>query len=38
MKGLVDTEHELLVHEETLNELHQKVARGESIVSIRLSS
>ncbi|THH01561.1 hypothetical protein EW026_g1173 [Hermanssonia centrifuga] len=34
MKGLVDTEHELLVHEETLNELHQKVARGESIIYI----
>ncbi|KAI0345761.1 hypothetical protein BDW22DRAFT_1325047 [Trametopsis cervina] len=31
MKSLVDTENELRFHEQALNELHQKIARGEPV-------
>lgn len=33
MRSLIDTENELRFHEQALNELHQKIARGEPVVS-----
>lgn len=38
MRSLVDTENELRFHEQALNQLHQKIARGERVVSIRIPS
>jgi hypothetical protein len=34
MRSLVDTENELRFHEQALNELHQKIARGEHVVRL----
>ncbi|KAI0086535.1 hypothetical protein BDY19DRAFT_894649 [Irpex rosettiformis] len=36
MRNLVDTENELRFHEQALNELHQKIVRGEPINAIAL--
>ena len=38
MRSLIDTENELRFHEQALNELHQKIARGELVVSIQVYS
>jgi E3 SUMO-protein ligase NSE2 len=34
MRQLIDTENQLMTHEETLRELSQKVTRGEAVVSL----
>lgn len=38
MRSLVDTENELHFHEQALNQLHQKIVRGERVVSIHIPS
>lgn len=38
MRSLLDTETELLCHTKALQELHQKVVRGEEIVRVILCS
>ena len=38
MRQLIDTENELLVHEQTLSDIYQQVARGEAVVSSPSSS
>lgn len=34
MRSLIDTENELISHEQALHELHEQVARGDAVVSV----